>query len=131
MARRSAALVVAAMLALACAAMAPLPHALAQEDPGGPIDLRPPMAKSRPKLQPVDYAVPDQANLVPIKGENQPAAPWRRTAVFLRKSHPVGTVVIVESIGHAASSGCIRMLNEHVADLYDRVPVGTRVVVLR
>ena len=34
-----------------------------------------------------------------------------------------------KSIGHAASSGCIRMLNEHVIDLYARVPVGTRVIV--
>jgi lipoprotein-anchoring transpeptidase ErfK/SrfK len=36
-----------------------------------------------------------------------------------------------ESIGTAVSSGCIRMLNEDVVDLYDRVKVGTRVVVLR
>jgi lipoprotein-anchoring transpeptidase ErfK/SrfK len=35
-----------------------------------------------------------------------------------------------ESIGHAVSSGCIRMLNEDVVDLYKRVKVGTRVVVL-
>ena len=34
------------------------------------------------------------------------------------------------TIGHAVSNGCIRMLNEHVADLYARVPIGTRVVVL-
>ena len=34
------------------------------------------------------------------------------------------------SIGRAMSSGCIRMLNSHVADLYRRVPAGTRVVVL-
>ena len=33
------------------------------------------------------------------------------------------------SIGHAVSSGCIRMLNEHVIDLYDRVQIGARVVV--
>lgn len=33
------------------------------------------------------------------------------------------------SIGRAMSSGCIRMLNEHVIDLYDRVRVGTKVVV--
>ncbi len=33
------------------------------------------------------------------------------------------------SIGRAMSSGCIRMLNEHVIDLYDRVKVGTKVVV--
>jgi lipoprotein-anchoring transpeptidase ErfK/SrfK len=35
-----------------------------------------------------------------------------------------------ESIGSAVSSGCIRMLNEDVVDLYNRVKVGTRVVVL-
>ena len=34
------------------------------------------------------------------------------------------------SIGQAVSSGCIRMLNDHVADLYERVPLGARVVVL-
>ncbi len=34
------------------------------------------------------------------------------------------------TIGHAVSSGCIRMRNEDVIDLYDRVEVGTRVVVL-
>lgn len=33
------------------------------------------------------------------------------------------------SIGHAVSSGCIRMLNEQVEDLYDRVAVGATVVV--
>ena len=34
------------------------------------------------------------------------------------------------TIGHAVSSGCIRMRNEDVIDLYERVKVGTRVVVL-
>lgn len=34
------------------------------------------------------------------------------------------------SIGKHVSSGCIRMLNEDVMDLYDRVPTGTKVVVL-
>ena len=36
-----------------------------------------------------------------------------------------------ETIGQAVSSGCIRMLNEDVVDLYERVKVGTPVVVLR
>jgi lipoprotein-anchoring transpeptidase ErfK/SrfK len=36
-----------------------------------------------------------------------------------------------ETIGQAVSSGCIRMTNEDVIDLYERVKVGTRVVVLR
>jgi len=34
------------------------------------------------------------------------------------------------SIGQNVSSGCIRMLNEDVMDLYNRVNVGTKVVVL-
>ncbi len=34
------------------------------------------------------------------------------------------------SIGRAVSSGCIRMLNADVIDLYERVPVGTKVIVL-
>jgi lipoprotein-anchoring transpeptidase ErfK/SrfK len=33
------------------------------------------------------------------------------------------------SIGHAVSSGCIRMLNEHVIDLFNRVQVGAKIVV--
>jgi lipoprotein-anchoring transpeptidase ErfK/SrfK len=36
-----------------------------------------------------------------------------------------------ETIGQAVSSGCIRMTNDDVTDLYDRVHVGTHVVVSR
>jgi lipoprotein-anchoring transpeptidase ErfK/SrfK len=35
------------------------------------------------------------------------------------------------TIGQAVSSGCIRMLNEDIHDLYSRVPVGTTVMVRR
>ena len=34
-----------------------------------------------------------------------------------------------ESIGKSMSSGCIRLLNQDIIDLYNRVPAGTRVVV--
>ncbi len=34
-----------------------------------------------------------------------------------------------EKIGQAVSSGCIRMRNMDVAELYNRVPVGTKVIV--
>ena len=34
-----------------------------------------------------------------------------------------------ETIGQAVSSGCFRMTNDDVVDLYNRVPVGTTVVV--
>ena len=35
-----------------------------------------------------------------------------------------------ETIGHNVSSGCIRMMNEDVIDLYNRVRVGTKVIVI-
>ena len=35
------------------------------------------------------------------------------------------------TIGSAVSSGCFRLTNPDVTDLYERVPVGTRVVVMQ
>lgn len=34
-----------------------------------------------------------------------------------------------ETIGQAVSSGCFRLVNEDIMDLYERVPVGTKVIV--
>jgi lipoprotein-anchoring transpeptidase ErfK/SrfK len=34
-----------------------------------------------------------------------------------------------ETIGQALLSGCFRLVNDDVIDLYDRVPVGTKVIV--
>ena len=36
-----------------------------------------------------------------------------------------------DTIGQAVSSGCIRMTNEDVTDLFERVKIGTRVTVMR
>lgn len=36
-----------------------------------------------------------------------------------------------ETIGQAVSSGCIRLFNQDIIDLYDRVPVGTHVTVIQ
>jgi lipoprotein-anchoring transpeptidase ErfK/SrfK len=36
-----------------------------------------------------------------------------------------------DTIGQAVSSGCIRMTNDDVTDLYTRVKVGTTVTVMR
>ena len=36
-----------------------------------------------------------------------------------------------ETIGQAVSSGCFRLTNEDVIDLYGRVPVGAKVIVMR
>lgn len=35
-----------------------------------------------------------------------------------------------KSIGRSVSNGCIRMINDHVIDLYERVPIGTIVTVI-
>jgi lipoprotein-anchoring transpeptidase ErfK/SrfK len=34
-----------------------------------------------------------------------------------------------ETIGHAVSSGCFRLVNDDIVDLYPRVPLGTKVIV--
>jgi lipoprotein-anchoring transpeptidase ErfK/SrfK len=34
-----------------------------------------------------------------------------------------------QTIGHAVSSGCFRLVNPDVIDLYKRVPIGTKIVV--
>ena len=34
-----------------------------------------------------------------------------------------------QTIGSAVSSGCFRLVNHDIIDLYERVPVGTKVVV--
>lgn len=34
-----------------------------------------------------------------------------------------------ETIGHAVSSGCFRLVNDDIIDLYARVPVGSKVIV--
>ena len=36
-----------------------------------------------------------------------------------------------ETIGTAVSSGCIRLVNHDIIDLYNRVPLGTTVTVLQ
>jgi lipoprotein-anchoring transpeptidase ErfK/SrfK len=36
-----------------------------------------------------------------------------------------------DTIGQAVSSGCIRMLNDDVVDLYSRATVGAQVIVQR
>jgi lipoprotein-anchoring transpeptidase ErfK/SrfK len=84
---------------------------------------------------------------VPTEGEKQrlgplpsyvdggPANPMGARALYLYQGNKDTLFRIhgtnqPEYIGEAISSGCIRMLNEDVIDLYRRVKVGTTVVVL-
>jgi len=57
--------------------------------------------------------------------------PLGARALYLYTLYRIHGTTVPSSIGKAVSSGCIRMLNADVADLYERVPVGAEVVVLR
>jgi lipoprotein-anchoring transpeptidase ErfK/SrfK len=60
-----------------------------------------------------------------------PGNPLGARALYLGKSlYRVHGTNQPSTIGQFVSSGCIRLLNEDIEDLYSRVNVGTRVVVL-
>ncbi len=76
----------------------------------------------------VHHDHPELPNL--IKGDN-PHNPMGAAAIMLERYEVAihGTNAHMRaSIGTAASYGCIRMYNEDVLDLFDRVSVGTPVI---
>lgn len=67
--------------------------------------------------------------------EGGPANPLGARALYLVKDgkdtlYRIHGTNQPDSIGQAVSSGCIRMINQDVIDLYRRVPAGSRVVVI-
>ncbi len=59
-----------------------------------------------------------------------PGNPLGARAMYLGKTvYRIHGTNAPETIGHAVSSGCFRLVNDDVADLYDRVPIGTHVIV--
>jgi lipoprotein-anchoring transpeptidase ErfK/SrfK len=71
----------------------------------------------------------------PSRVHGGPANPLGARALYLYESNKDTLYRIhgtnqPEYIGHAISSGCIRMTNEDVIDLYSRVKMGATVVVL-
>jgi lipoprotein-anchoring transpeptidase ErfK/SrfK len=79
-----------------------------------------------------EYMVPLQSGLGMTGGPNNPLGAralylWQGKVDTLYRIHGTNEP---DSIGHDVSSGCIRMRNESVVDLYDRTPIGTKVVVL-
>ena len=68
---------------------------------------------------------------LPRHMEGGPANPLGARALYLGSSlYRIHGTNEPDTIGENVSSGCIRMMNEDVTDLYDRVGVGTRVVVV-
>lgn len=68
---------------------------------------------------------PSLPNLIP-PGPRNPLGP--RAMLLGNGEYAIHGTNNPSSIGRNASYGCIRMHNEHVIDLYNRVDVGTRVV---
>ena len=68
---------------------------------------------------------------LPVRMDGGPANPLGARALYLGSTlYRIHGSNEPWTIGHAVSSGCIRMRNQDVIDLYDRVHVGTKVVVL-
>lgn len=64
-----------------------------------------------------------------------PANPLGARALYLYQDN-VDTLYRIHgdgkawTIGRAVSSGCVRLMNDDIADLFERTPVGTKVIVL-
>ncbi|MGN6549193.1 MAG: L,D-transpeptidase [Pararhizobium sp.] len=71
-----------------------------------------------------------KGHYLPVHMEGGPANPLGARALYLGSTlYRIHGTNAPWTIGHNVSSGCIRMRNEDVLDLYDRVPVGTKVIV--
>ena len=72
-----------------------------------------------------------KGRILPVHMKGGPENPLGARALYLRSTlYRIHGTNAPWTIGTRASSGCIRMRNEDVVDLYERVKVGTRVVVM-
>lgn len=94
-----------------------------------------------PTWRPTDEMIErDPAHYGRFKGneermEGGPRNPLGARAMYLYEGNKdtyvrIHGTIEPQSIGRMASSGCFRMINDHVIDLYNRVPIGTKVTVL-
>ncbi len=71
-----------------------------------------------------------EGRILPVHMEGGPDNPLGARAMYLGSTlYRIHGTNQPWTIGHNVSSGCIRMRNEDVVDLYERVSVGTTVVV--
>jgi lipoprotein-anchoring transpeptidase ErfK/SrfK len=84
----------------------------------------------RPDWSPPDVVRHDHPGLPKVIKGGSPHNPIGAAALSLAGGeYAIHGTNQPDSIGHFVSYGCIRMFNEDIRDLYDRVRVGTRVVV--
>ena len=89
---------------------------------------------SQPAWSPPGDVRHDHPELPDVIAGGDPRNPMGAAAITLEKSEIAihGTAAKMrKSIGTAASYGCIRMYNEDVLDLYNRVSVGALVIMQR
>lgn len=73
----------------------------------------------------------EKGHFLPVHMPGGPENPLGARALYLGSTlYRIHGTNAPWSIGSAVSSGCIRMRNEDVIDLYDRVPQGTKVIVI-
>ena len=85
---------------------------------------------TRPAWSPPAVVRHDHPNLPNIVPGGSPRNPMGVAAMSLAGGeYAIHGTNQRDSIGHFVSYGCIRMYNEDIADLFERVSVGTRVVV--
>jgi lipoprotein-anchoring transpeptidase ErfK/SrfK len=71
-----------------------------------------------------------KGHILPVRMEGGPSNPLGARAMYLGGSlYRIHGTNASYTIGGAVSSGCIRMLNSEVKDLYKRVKIGTLVIV--
>jgi lipoprotein-anchoring transpeptidase ErfK/SrfK len=86
--------------------------------------------KVNPAWTPTQEMLRENPKLPPFVPGGHPMNPLGVRALYLgTTTYRIHGTDAPWTIGDAASKGCIRMFNEHVLELYDRVPVGTRVTV--
>lgn len=72
----------------------------------------------------------EKGHIIPAFMEGGPQNPLGARAMYIGSTDfRIHGTTQPWSIGHAVSSGCIRMLNEHVIDLFDRVKIGAKIIV--
>lgn len=72
-----------------------------------------------------------KGHFLPARMEGGPENPLGARALYLGSTlYRIHGTNAPWSIGSGVSSGCIRMRNEDVTDLYERVKVGTKVIVI-
>jgi lipoprotein-anchoring transpeptidase ErfK/SrfK len=86
----------------------------------------------RPAWSPPDEVKRDKPSLPDVIPGGSPRNPMGAAALTLSGGqYAIHGTNSPRSIGGFVSYGCIRMYNQDITDLYDRVRVGTRVVVTR